>query len=409
MSLHKFYFIAGAILLSSVGYVHAQTNLGIIGGGTVVGNNGTTGTLPNALTTPVLGVPGTSKGTLGLAGNTSGVVTVAPQAAAGTYNFNLPATAGTAGQPLLSGGGGAAAQSYGTLGIAGGGTNCTVASGTCLDNITGFAGTGFLQRTAPGTYSFGTSAAIGQLCGAQGLSITNTGASPLTQITTTADQLVMNNTTNVPIYRTAASFNLDTTVGTGASTINGMDGEAAPTSGWLYIWAVDNGVTAASLGSTSATAPTMPAGYTYKCRLGAMFLDASQHPLRSQQKGSRTQYKVTAASNTATYPVASSGAVSNPAVAPFAALSIANFVPPTAVSSQFILQNAGTGSQIALSANNATGVWNSTTNPPACATGAVTNASCDLILETAQTVYYASGQPANSLFVTGWKDAVNAN
>lgn len=35
-----------------------------------------------------------------------------------------------------------------------GGTNCTVASGTCLDNITGFAGTGFLTRTGSGTYAF---------------------------------------------------------------------------------------------------------------------------------------------------------------------------------------------------------------------------------------------------------------
>jgi hypothetical protein len=37
-----------------------------------------------------------------------------------------------------------------------GGTNCSVASGTCLDNITGFASTGFLKRTGAGTYSFVT-------------------------------------------------------------------------------------------------------------------------------------------------------------------------------------------------------------------------------------------------------------
>lgn len=402
--------MAGAILLGTAGYVSSQTFPGIIGGGTVLGNNGTTGNIPNAVSTPVLGLPGVSTGSVGLAGSVSGVVTVAPQGTAGTYNFNLPTGAGTAGQPLRSGGGGVAAQSYGTLGIAGGGTNCAAASGTCLDNITGFAGTGFLQRTGAGTYIFGTAAVSGQICGAQGLSITNTGASPLTQVTTTADQLIMNNASNVPIYRTTVSLNLDTTVGTAISTINGMDGEPAPTSGWLYIWAIDDGTTVASLGSTSATAPIgLPAGYTYKCRLGAMFLDGSQNPLRSVQNGNRTQYKVVAGSNTATYPVASSGAVPNPAVAPFAALSIANFVPPTAVSSQFILQNAGTGSQMGLSANDATGVWNSTTNPPMCATGAVTNVLCDLVLETAQTVYYASGQPANSLFVTGWRDSVNAN
>lgn len=36
-----------------------------------------------------------------------------------------------------------------------GGTNCTAPSGTCLDNITGFAATGYLQRTGAGTYAFG--------------------------------------------------------------------------------------------------------------------------------------------------------------------------------------------------------------------------------------------------------------
>ena len=42
----------------------------------------------------------------------------------------------------------------GTLGIANGGTNASTASGTSLDNITGFSSTGFLTRTGAGTYAF---------------------------------------------------------------------------------------------------------------------------------------------------------------------------------------------------------------------------------------------------------------
>ncbi len=38
--------------------------------------------------------------------------------------------------------------------VAYGGTNCTSASGTCLDNITGFSSTGFIKRTGAGTYTF---------------------------------------------------------------------------------------------------------------------------------------------------------------------------------------------------------------------------------------------------------------
>lgn len=37
--------------------------------------------------------------------------------------------------------------------VSSGGTNCVAASGTCLDNITGFASTGLIARTASGTYA----------------------------------------------------------------------------------------------------------------------------------------------------------------------------------------------------------------------------------------------------------------
>ena len=40
------------------------------------------------------------------------------------------------------------------IGLASGGTNCSTVSGACLDNITGFSSTGFLERTGAGTYTF---------------------------------------------------------------------------------------------------------------------------------------------------------------------------------------------------------------------------------------------------------------
>ena len=66
---------------------------------------------PTWTASPVLGAVGTT-GTIGLSGTTSGVVTVQPQAAAGTYNFNLPTTAGSSGNLLASGGGGSAAMTW---------------------------------------------------------------------------------------------------------------------------------------------------------------------------------------------------------------------------------------------------------------------------------------------------------
>lgn len=103
-----------------------------------------------------IGVAGTTGGQLQLApaGSVTGTVTMQNPSATAAYNFNLPTAAGSTGQPLLSGGGGSTAMSFGTLGVGAGGTACTSASGTCLDNITGFASTGFVQRTGAGSYTF---------------------------------------------------------------------------------------------------------------------------------------------------------------------------------------------------------------------------------------------------------------
>src|SRR6185312_4248646 len=77
------------------------------GAGTVLIGSGS-GIDPQFTTGPVIGVPATSNGTLGLAnGATSGAtVTIQNNAATSAYNFNLPATAGASGQVLASGGGG---------------------------------------------------------------------------------------------------------------------------------------------------------------------------------------------------------------------------------------------------------------------------------------------------------------
>jgi len=56
------------------------------------------------------------------------------------------------------------------IAVADGGTGCAAASGTCLDNITAFAATGILSRTGAGTYTFSTIAALidSGLCNTRG-------------------------------------------------------------------------------------------------------------------------------------------------------------------------------------------------------------------------------------------------
>lgn len=60
----------------------------------------------------ILGIKDSILGSLVLNGSISGTVTIQPQAAAGTYDFNLPTTAGAAGQLLTSQGGGSNAMTW---------------------------------------------------------------------------------------------------------------------------------------------------------------------------------------------------------------------------------------------------------------------------------------------------------
>ena len=69
--------------------VTGQVSITGLAGGVLAGSG------PTFQRTPVLGVPGSALGTLGLAGNTSGTVTITPQATAGTPTLTLPNTSGT--------------------------------------------------------------------------------------------------------------------------------------------------------------------------------------------------------------------------------------------------------------------------------------------------------------------------
>ncbi len=58
------------------------------------------------------GTLSSENGIINIGGSTSGTITLQPQAAAGTYNWNWPTTAGTSGYFLTSGGGGSTAMTW---------------------------------------------------------------------------------------------------------------------------------------------------------------------------------------------------------------------------------------------------------------------------------------------------------
>lgn len=85
---------------------------------------------PTINTSLTVGVNASQTGSLIMAnGGVGGAsVTLQNASANAAYNFNLPSSAGSNGQPLLSGGGGATAMTFGTLGIGGGGTGQVTAT-----------------------------------------------------------------------------------------------------------------------------------------------------------------------------------------------------------------------------------------------------------------------------------------
>jgi len=105
------------------------------------------GATPALTSTPVLGVPASSSGTLGLANGGGGGATITLQntGATAAYNFVLPTGAGSSGQAMLSAGG-ASPMTFGTLGVAAGGTGVTsiTAHGVAVG-----AGAGSLVAIAP--------------------------------------------------------------------------------------------------------------------------------------------------------------------------------------------------------------------------------------------------------------------
>lgn len=97
---------------------------------------------------------------------------------------------------------------------------------------------------------------------------------PLSKINITADELIVKDSTGAAQLLTAVSVVIDITV-TGA---NGLDTGAEAISTWYYgyVIAKADGTTAGLL-SASATAPTLPTGYTYKARVSAVRNDSSSN------------------------------------------------------------------------------------------------------------------------------------
>jgi hypothetical protein len=163
-------------------------------------------------------------------------------------------------------------------------------------------------------------------------------------VTVSSNTAISVSSPSAVVTTTSAAMKLSSvsvSIATGSSGAGGLDTGTLSTSTWYYVWLIAkaDGTTSGLL-SASATAPTMPSGYTYKCYVGAVRADSSGYLWRTIQYRRRT--KVIAGTNPTTVPAIATGPVGSlsGSVVTWSTPSVSSFAPPTALS---ILLSADNG------------------------------------------------------------------
>jgi hypothetical protein len=232
------------------------------------------------------------------------------------------------------------------------------------------------------------------------LSIANNAGTPNTQIDITAAEVVMDNTSGgnyyVENYGTC-TVNLSTT-GAGA-----LDTGTIAINTWYNLYVISTGATTSCLASVSATAPTMPAGYVYKMRVGAMETDGSSVLYRTKQLGRFAQYTLVAATNTIAYRTILAGPSGTCASSTWVGtVTQGVFVPATAVAVNLNV-NSTSG---AASAAGPTNVPTNYYDQPLTLNSII--GSISGIVDFDSTSIYFCGA-SGAVRAVGWIDQVNAN
>ena len=130
-----------------------------------------------------------------------------------------------------------------------------------------------VKANADGTVALAAGAINGS---ARGLVLENNSLSPNSIVDVAADEVILREAASGFVYlaqNVSVTVNLAGTVG----APGGLDTGAEAASTWYYIWLIFNGTTVAALFSASFTSPVLPAGYTFKALVGAIFNNASSN------------------------------------------------------------------------------------------------------------------------------------
>lgn len=238
-------------------------------------------------------------------------------------------------------------------------------------------------------------------------------STPTTQYIITEDSVcVSDGSAN---YSTALAVNV--TISSAASGANGLDTGAIAAATWYYAHTIYNPTTqtAAGLLSASATAPTLPTGFTQWARRGTVRTDGSKNFLRVLQDGRKVQYNLLATTNTTLAQAIANGAAGTySANSPvLAAVSITSVVPPTASEINVLAATHwknGTLSDVLVAPSTQ---WGGTNNGPNGSAGQIwpywgdgaANAGANIwmLIETT-TIAWASDQAGAAVACMGYVD-----
>lgn len=200
--------------------------------------------------------------------------------------------------------------------------------------------------------------------------------------------------------------NISQSYATGTSGAGGVDtGSIAPGNWYEFIAFNPTTHVNTALISLSATAPTLPSGYTAFARVGAIIVDSSSHILWKIQYDNEAQLIV--GTNPATVLQMAVGVNGTVTVGPTVAVGVAGFVPPTA-SAIRVIGRAPQGSSLVAAPNNAYGGNINNTNPPPIQiqTGSASSSSSEvaMMLLESSNIFWAADNAASFLGCFGWKD-----
>ncbi len=234
------------------------------------------------------------------------------------------------------------------------------------------------------------------------LRCTHNAANPTTRVVISANDVLL--TDGLGAFFLAQSVSL--TINAATVGANGLDAGSLANSTWYHMWVISNGTTVAGLLSTSATAPTMPSGYTYKMRVGTVTTNGSAQFIPFLQRNYSTQYVVTA--SVTTLPQLATGSLGTPP-STYASVSVSAAVPPTAATVKALIMTNSGGSYMYLAPNSLYNSYAGTTPPPIAIYNPTANASgwggdvLEMELESSN-IYAISFGGANKLFCFGYTD-----